>query len=96
MPEYPTLGNEDSHLAQYIIPAVSMSFSTVVYALLALLITAVFVLDISNGSADGKMLLLCLYFVLLFLNEEGDSYAGYYSKLANCRIFRGQFWLRCG
>ncbi len=85
VPEYPYLGNEESYIANYIVPSVKNDVTMTAYALLTLLIAAMYVVDIRNDGADAKTLLLSLYFLLLFLSAANNSYAGYFSEL-NARM----------
>ena len=82
-PEYPFLGNEDTRIASSIVFPVKYNAVMTVYSLLALLMAGLFLLDIHNNSADAKTLLLCLYFLLLFLTTGYGSEAGYYSLLSS-------------
>ena len=81
-PEYPYLGNDDSGLiATSVVSTVRNNTAMTVYALLALLMAAVFLVDSYNRNGDGRTLLLCLYFLMLFLMEAYSSTVGYYSIL---------------
>ena len=82
-PEYPFLGSEDSVAALYVVSSVRYDAALTVYALLALLMAGVFLLDACNSGGDGRTLLLCLYFLLLFLKSAYSSNAGYYSVLTS-------------
>ncbi len=82
MPEYPFLGDEDSTTAEFVVFSVRYDVAMTIYALAALLMAGMFLLDIHNNGADGKVLLLCLYFLMLFLNAAYISGAGYYSVLS--------------
>lgn len=82
-PEYPALGSEDSEHALYVVSSVRYNAIMTVYALLALLMAGLFLVDITNGGGDGGTLLLCLYFLMLFLKEAYASQAGYFSVLAD-------------
>lgn len=82
-PEYPFLGTEDSDKASFVVLSFSIYAAAVFYAFLTILTAGVFLLDIWNDNADGRTLLLCLYFALLFLNYIYDSPAGQYSALAS-------------
>ena len=81
VPEYPSFGTEYSGMAEYVVSAFKEDVAMVVYALLTILTAGIFLLDIHNNDADGKTLLLCLYFALQFLNWLYDSPVGYYSEL---------------
>ena len=85
-PVYPYIGNEDSFIAPIVALSLNSNVIMIVYALLALLIAGMYLLDISNDDADAKSLLLCVYFLLLFLDTAYFSLTGYYSKL-NAHIY---------
>ncbi len=81
-PEYPYIGEADAMLAaSTIVLSVRYNAVMTLYALLALLMAGVFLVEVYNGTGDGRTLLLCLYFLLLFLKEAYGSIAGYYSVL---------------
>ncbi len=82
-PEYPYIGGEDTVVAaSTLVTSVRYNAVMTLYALLALLMAGVFLVDAYNNSrVDGRTLLLCLYFLLLFLKEAYGSLAGYYSVL---------------
>lgn len=80
-PEYTIIGSEDSSFADTVVFAVRKNIVTVCYAFLVFLLIGMFLLDLHNRDADGKMLLLCLYFLLLFLFSAANGYMGYYSSL---------------
>ena len=82
-PEYPYIGGEDAMVtASTVVTSVRYNAVMTLYALLALLMAGVFLVDAyNNGRGDGRTLLLCLYFLLLFLKEAYGSIAGYYSVL---------------
>lgn len=82
-PEYPFLGNEDSAVANVVVFSVRYNAAMTIYALLALLMAGVFLVDVNNSNGDGWTLLLCLYFLMLFLEAAYGSEAGYYSVLAS-------------
>ena len=88
MPEYPFLGSEDSPVARDIVFSVRYDAAMTIYAIVALLMAGMFLVDIYNNGTDGKMLLLCLYFLMLFLKAAYDSEAGSYSILADHRGLR--------
>ncbi len=81
-PVYPYIGNEDSFIAPNVVLSLNSNVFMIIYALLALLIASMYLLDISNDDADAKSLLLSLYFLLLFLDAAYFSFTGYYSKLS--------------
>ena len=82
-PVYPTIGDPDAATADNVVFTVRYDVATTLYALLALTMAGVFLLDVYGGRGDGRTLLLCLYFLLLFLNEAYCSFAGYYSVLTD-------------
>ena len=93
-PEYPFLGSEDSEAALYVVTSVRNDAIMTVYALLALIMAAVFLVDLyNNRNGDGRTLLLCLYFLLLFLREAYGSTAGYYSILTSRLDLRFLEWV---
>ncbi len=80
-PIYPSIMSEDTYVADAVVFSVKGNATMTIYALLALSMAGVFLLDIYNDAADGKTLLLCLYFMMQFLNAAYTSYAGYYGVL---------------
>ena len=82
-PEYPFLGNEDSMVANVVVFSVRYNAAMTIYALLALLMAGVFLVDVNNSNGDDWTLLLCLYFLMLFLEAAYGSDAGYYSVLTS-------------
>ena len=93
LPEYPYLGTEDSEAALYVVISVRDNAVMTVYALLALLMAGVFLVDTYNSNGDGRTLLLSLYFLLLFLREAYGSTAGYYSILSSRLDLRFLEWV---
>lgn len=81
-PVYPKLDDPESDMADAVTFSVRYEVFMTAYAILALAIAGMFLLDIRNGGADWKILLLCVYFLMLFLEEASGGYAGYYSGLA--------------
>ena len=77
---YPHLCSEYSTVASFIVGGLKNNVSMTIYAILALLMAGEFLLDARNNGGNGKTLLLCLYFLLLFF-REASSYVGYYSSL---------------
>ena len=82
-PEYPSLTNYDAYVASDVVFSVRYNVVMTIYALLALLMAGMFLLDVHNDHADGKTLLLSLYFLMLFLYEASSSRAGDYSVLSS-------------
>ena len=80
-PVFPLVGNSDARAISMTVSSVLPMAAATVSALLALLLAGIYLMDISNGRADGRTLLLCLYFLLLFLNRAYNSNPGYYSVL---------------
>lgn len=78
---YPYLCTFETTYAFYLVSDVVPIVSLGLYALLALLLAVVFVLDISNGKTDYRTLLLGLYFLLLFFDGALHSVAGSLSIL---------------
>lgn len=94
-PEYPVLGNNETLFAQ---PSVSLTIPILIMgatALLSLLLTVMFVLDLSNNRADPRILLIALYFLLLFLKLSFSTDPGYYGLLARHTLLRflGELYL---
>ncbi len=82
--QYPILTNDDAKMAPMAVFAVRYNIAMTIYAILAIALAGVFLLDSwNNRNPDGKTLLLCLYFLMLFLNEAYNSSAGYYSVLTS-------------
>lgn len=81
VPEWPFLVNSDSAVAGAVVFSVRYNAVMTIYALLALTMAGMYLLDLHSGHADGRTLLLCLYFLMLFLNGACGSDAGYYSGL---------------
>ncbi len=50
-------------------------------AIFTIVIAAIFLFDISNGKVNLRILLLCLFFLLLFIDKVYNSYPGTYSIL---------------
>ncbi len=67
--------------ASTLVTSVRYNAVMTLYALLALLMAGVFLVEVYNGTGDGRTLLLGLYFLLLFLKEAYGSVAVYYSVL---------------
>ncbi len=80
-PVYPILCDPEAVAADAVVTSVRYNVTMTLYALLALILAGVFLLDVYNGQGDDRTLLLCLYFLLLFLDETNITYAGYYSVL---------------
>lgn len=81
VPEYPFLGNYDTGVAGTVVLSVKNSAVMTIYALMALSMAGMFLLDRRNSGSDGRTLLLCLYFLMLFLDEACNYEVGYYSAL---------------
>ena len=82
-PEYPSIGNVDSPVASVVVFAVKYNVIMTVYAFMAFLMAGMFILDMCNSTLNGKMLLLCLYFLLMFLYNACSTYACYFSILSD-------------
>lgn len=80
-PVCPVLCSDETVYAVMVTSTVPSVLMAGVWALLALTILAVFVLDIANGSPDRRSLLLALYFLMLFVDAADDSAAGAVSLL---------------
>ncbi len=83
IPMYPFLGGGGSELAGIVVASVRSNAAMTIYALMALLMAGVFLVDGYNRGGDGRTLLLCLYFLMLFLQEAYSSEVGYYSELVS-------------
>ena len=82
VPEYPFLGSEDSTMADAAVFSVRYNVVMTIYAMLALAMAGMVLLEIHNSNANSwTLLLMCLHFVMLFLNTAYGTYAGYYSVL---------------
>ncbi len=82
IPAYPILGNEDSKFSMILVEETPIMAMLTVYALFALFIAAVYLMDISSNRSDWHILLLSLYFVLLFLTRSLNSSPAYYGILS--------------
>ena len=81
IPVFPYLCSSETLFALTSIENVAPLTHTAICALLAILTALVYLLDIKNGSADKKILLLTLFYIMLFANEAISSNAGTYSLL---------------
>lgn len=84
-PEYPYLGSAASPIALPVVSSVENSIVMTALALMALLTASLFLMDSLNEHADYRLLLLCLFYLLLFLNQVYISEASVYSVL-NSRL----------
>lgn len=81
-PVYPSLGNEETMYSSMVTEAVLPAVVLVLCAIFIVLTLLIFVLDIPNGKADFRLLLLSLFFLLMFLGEAYGSLPGTYSVLS--------------
>lgn len=81
VPVYPLLVNDQTDYAAILGESVLPIAGLTTYAICAVLLTVMFVLDMRNKKANFSWLLLVLYFMLLFLKEAYDSMAGSVSVL---------------
>lgn len=81
-PVYPSLGNSETVYASFVTGSVFSVAILVLCAILVVLISVLFVLDLPNGKADGRLLLLSLSFLLLFLGKAYGSILGTASLLS--------------
>lgn len=91
-PVYPSLGSPASSSAIYVVTSVKTNAVMTVYALMALLMVGFYLLNARNEHANGKLLLLCLFFLMLFLNEAYTSSAGFFSILTSRLDLRFLRW----
>lgn len=91
-PEYPSLGSPFSPSAIYVVTSVKTNAVMTVYALMALLMVGLYLLDARGEHANGKLLLLCLFFLVLFLKEAYLSDAGAFSVLTSRLNLRFVIW----
>lgn len=75
-PMYPMLSTDSTQYAPYVASAVPETVRLTICAILTLLILVVFLLDVCNGTPDGRMLLLALYFLMMFFDTAYNSTAG--------------------
>lgn len=80
-PVYPHLSSDLASVAGYVVACLKSNIVMTVYGLLALLIAGMYMVDAHNGGGDGRSLLLCLYFLLLFAFAATNSFFGYCSQL---------------
>lgn len=81
-PVYPLLGNYETVYAGLVTGLVLSIAVLVLCAIFTVLISLVFVLDIPNGNADFRILLLALSFMLQFLGKAYNSFPGTLSILS--------------
>ncbi len=81
MPEYPYLTSPVAYVGFFVVKSLKDNIYITLYAALALLIAAMFLLDMRNSGGDSKTLLLSLYFLMQFLSAASMSFAGIYSEL---------------
>ncbi len=81
VPVFPYLCNVDTNFSvTSVVNVYPVSLATI-SAILAFLTALVYILDISNGKADKKVLMLTLFYIMLFLKLVFSSIAGTYSLL---------------
>lgn len=81
-PVYPFLENFETSYAGYVVDSVLPVALMTLYGILTVLIVVIFVLDIANGTADFRILLLGLSFVFLLLGTAYNSLPGSVSILS--------------
>ena len=79
VPVFPYLCSVDTAFSVTSVDNVLPIFRTTLCAILAFLTALVYFLDVSNGKANKKVLLLTLFFVMLAAEEAFSSLAGTYS-----------------
>ena len=79
IPVFPYICSVDTVFAITSVENVPPIFRTTLCAIFALLTALVYFLDVSNGKADKKVLLLTLFYSMLTLKEAFMSLAGSYS-----------------
>ncbi len=79
VPVFPYLCSVDTAFSVTSVENVLPIFRTTLCAILAFLTALVYVLDVSNGRANKRVLLLTLFFAMLAANEAFASLAGIYS-----------------
>lgn len=82
IPVFPYLCSVDTAFSVTSVENVPPIFRATLCAILAFLTALVYVLDISNGRADKRVLLLTLFYSMLTLKQAFKSLAGSYSLLA--------------
>ncbi len=80
-PTYICLNSYDTENAQTAVHSVLPVAIMTLSAILAILTTIIFVLDISNGKPNWRILFITFFFVLLFIDESYMSLPGTYSIL---------------
>lgn len=91
-PEYPYLSNPSSPAALPVVSSVRDNIIMTLYALMALLMPGLFLMDSRNKHPDGKLLLLSLFYLLLFLSKASLSGASSYSVLHSRMNLRFLNW----
>ncbi len=82
-PIYPSIGSTDALTAWTVVVSVKYDAIMTVYAILALVMAGVYLLDCLGGVRGSGTPLLCLHYMLLFLDEAYITYAGYYSVISS-------------
>lgn len=78
---YPYLTSQEAYVAPIVVKGLKDNFDMTLYAILSVLIAAMFLLDVRNSGGDSRTLLLSLYFLMLFLRAASVSFSGFYSEL---------------
>lgn len=81
VPVFPYLCSSDTQFALTSVENVAPITHAAICAFLAILTALIYLLDIQNGTADKKVLLLALFYLLMFLTQGFNSNAGKYSLL---------------
>lgn len=81
-PDYPFLGNYQADYASYVVSSVQPVAIMTLCGIFAIMITVIFVLDITNKEKNFRILLLGLYYVLLFIGMAYSSLPGVFSTLS--------------
>ncbi len=81
VPIFPYLCSPDTTFAITSVENVLPVSRATLCAIMAFFTALVYVLDISNGKADNRILFLTIFYVMLFLDQSFSSIAGSYSLL---------------
>lgn len=81
-PVYPFFGNDETLYAGYVTESVRPTAILTICAFFAVLVIIIFILDMINGKADWRILLLGVFFIFLFLGKAYSSLAGEVSRLS--------------
>ncbi len=81
VPVYPYLTSPEAYVAPIVVKGLKDNFNMTLYAILSVLIAAMFLLDVRNSGGDSRTLLLSLYFLMQFLRAASVSFSGFYSDL---------------